>query len=257
MSVDHSSKLSLLLERLARAYPDIQPTPTPQWGQPMIDEGEPMLSEFVRSMLLWESTTAKAEAALKRIQTGVVDFNELRVCLPGELVGLMGETYPLARERAERLRAALNEIFTRGHAVTLKHLAELGKREVLHYLESLSGVPQFVAARVALLFLGNHAMPVDSRILRVLLEAQAVAPGETQDSAASMLEHRIRAGELMIAYLHLQARADELGAAEQGPSGNGVKAAAASEERPKRTIRGGRSANVKPGATPPKRAADA
>lgn len=255
MSVDHSSRLLSLLERLAEEYPDIQATPVPLWGPPMIDETEPILREFVRSMLLWESTSAKAEAALMRIQAGVVDFNELRVCLSGELVGLMGEAYPRARERADRLRAALSELFTRAHAVTLRQLTEMGKREVLQYLESLSGVPQFVASRVALVCLGNHAMPMDSRILHVLAEAQAVGPCETQDGASGVMEHRIRAGELLIAYLHLQAKADELGVSEYGTA-SGAKPGGGSE-RPKRQVRGNRAGGAKSGALPPKRGADA
>lgn len=259
MSVDHASKLAALLDRLAREYPDLRVAPGPQWGPAVIDESEPILGEFVRSMLLWESTTPMAEAALTRIQSGVVDFNELRVCLPDELVALMGEQYPRARERADRLRAALSELFTRAHAVTLRHLSEMGKRDVLHYLESLSGVPQFVAARVALLCLGNHAMPVDSRILRVLADAQAVPPSESEDGASGFVEHRLRAGELLSAYLHLQARADELGSGDGAAAGGGASAkpAATPAERPKRSSRGGRSGGAASGAVTPRRATDA
>lgn len=206
MTVDHAAKLTTLLERLAKDYPDIQPPVM----ESAIEPDEPLLAEFVRSMLLWESTQTKAAAAMKRVEAGVVDYNELRVCLPRDLVLLIGETYPHARDRAERLRAALADVYNQNHAVTLRHVAELGKREAKQYLESLSGVPGFVAARVALLSHGNHSMPVDSRILSVLVEAKAVPLTDGAESAASWVERKVRAGDLTHVYLRLQSRADEL-----------------------------------------------
>lgn len=206
MSVDHAGKLESLINRLAKEYPDVQPRAI----EPSIDADEPLLAEFVRSMLLWESTQAKAAAAMKRLEAGVVDFNELRVCLPRDLVRMMGENYPAARDRAERLRAALNDVYKQKHAVTLKHVQDLGKREAKQYLESLNGTPSFVSSRVALLHHGNHSMPVDSRIFAVLVEAKAVPPEETIETAAGWVERKIRAGELTSAYLRMQAKADEL-----------------------------------------------
>ena len=34
------------------------------------------------SFLMWESTTSKAQSAFERVLDSVVDFNELRVCMP-------------------------------------------------------------------------------------------------------------------------------------------------------------------------------
>jgi len=259
VSIDQPTRLASLLDRLAREYSDIQAEPNRSSGRSVVDAEEPILGEFLRSMLMWECTSAKAEAAFKRVQGAVVDFNELRVCLPRELVSLMGETYPRARERADRMRAALSEVFTRAHSVTLRQLTEMGKREAFVYLESLSGVPRYVAARVALLCLGNHVMPVDSRVLRVLTDAHAAAPDETEDGAAGILERRIRAGELATAYLHLQAKADEHDADGHGQSGNGAKTDGAAPERTKRSGRSGRAggAGAKPRPSPPRSGADA
>ncbi len=205
MSVDHAAKLGVLLERLAKEHPDVQPPVI----EPSIDPDEPMLAEFVRSMLLWECTQARAAAAMKRIEAGVVDFNELRVCLPRDLVRLFGDGYPQALVRAERLRAALNDVYRQRHAVTLQHVQQLGKREAKQYLESLSGVPGFVSSRLAMLGHGNHSMPMDSRLMGVLLDAKAIEPDETIDGAAGWVERKVRAGELTQVYLRLQSRSDE------------------------------------------------
>lgn len=214
----HMARLSAFLESLVKDYPDGAGEISVLSGV-LLDPAEPVLCEFVRSMLLWESTTPKAAAAMKRIESRVVDFNELRVCLARELLEMLGERYPRAAERAQRLRAALNDLYSRAHAVTLEHLTGTGKREAWTYLESLEGVPPYVVARVMLLSLGGHAAPVDGRILQCLVAAGAVEEGTTAEVVAGTLERRVRAGEMVPTYLRLQSAADEGAAAVEAGRG--------------------------------------
>lgn len=214
---DTGKELSSLLKKLRSAHADVLEA-GPGGGSgggggnggAFIDAEEPILGHFVRAFLLWESTTPKGAAAAKKIEAAVVDFNELRVCMPDELVALIGERYPRAAERAQRLRAALNEIYSREHRVTLEPLLKLSKRDAKEYLDSLEGVPGFVSARVSLICLGGHSAPVDGRILRRLVDADIVGAAAGPDDAAGILERKLRAGELLEAYLLLQAHADEL-----------------------------------------------
>lgn len=166
-------------------------------------DAESVMQEFLRSFLTWEASPIKAEAALKRIHHAVVDFNELRVCLTDELAQMLGERYPLARERAHRLRAALNELYRREHGVTLEAVLTMPKREARAYLGSLEGVPPFVAARVTVLELGGHAFPVDDRIRTALSEEGIDAGGV--DELGSWLERQVRGGEARAAYLAMEA----------------------------------------------------
>lgn len=205
--------LTSLLKRLSE---QVKPRPVPMPDPALIDPAEPLLAEFVRSMLIWEATEAEAEAAIKRIAGCVVDFNELRVCLPDEIAGMLGPTYPRVQERAQRLRAALSELFVREHAVTLQPIAGMSKRDAKAYLDSLEGVPPFVSARVTLLHLDVHAAPVDDRILRRLVEAQVVPADWDAETAAAALECKVRNGEMAQTYALLQAWADEL-PADIGP----------------------------------------
>lgn len=202
--------------------PASQPSAEPvRLCAPLLEPDQPVLGEFVRSFLLWEAGSVKAGSAIKRIEQAVVDFNELRVCMNDELVRLLGKATPKAEERAMRMRAALNEIYTREHGMSLEHLPGLGKREAREYLESIEGVPRFVAARTLLVGMSGHAAPVDGRILRVLSGGGIVEPGSNTDDAAALLERKIRAGELLEAYLLLQAEADDPSTpeADAGPSG--------------------------------------
>ena len=136
-TINHADQLQALLSRLKKQFSPEPPAPI-----------EDPLEQLVSSLLLWESTASKAEAARRRLIAAVVDINELRVCLPEEIVALLGERYPRGEERALRLRAALNDIYVREHAVSLEHLKKMNKRDARQYLESLEGVPQYVAARV-------------------------------------------------------------------------------------------------------------
>ncbi|HYE02537.1 MAG TPA: hypothetical protein VD963_04810 [Phycisphaerales bacterium] len=194
-----------LIRRLRERYGHAA---TPEPAPCAIEPDQPVLAEFVRSFMVWESTLSAGTAACRKLEKAVVDFNELRVCLPDELVRVIGPRYPLAPERAQRLRAALNDLYARQHSVSLQHLPALGKREAEAFLASLNGVPGFVSARVTLLALGGHALPVDSCILGKLLSEGIVPADATPESAAGSLERRFRAGELAEAYLLLQAWSD-------------------------------------------------
>lgn len=185
------------VESLASALPTAPPTLV-----------EPVLGELLMAFLTWETTSSRAAGAIRRITNSVVDLNELRVCLPDEIVAIIGERYAMAAERAERLRVALNEVYRREHNLTLAGLNEMSKRDARAYLESIAGMPPYVAARVLLLSLGAHAAPVDSRIGRALTTAGLIkSPTQTVEGAL-VLERRIRAGSLREAYLRLQAWAD-------------------------------------------------
>ncbi len=207
-SSETSKELTALLKSLRSDYAVALAQPQPPTCC-TFDPGEPVLGCFLKSFLLWESTTAKAAQALKRLEATLVDFNELRACMPDEIVRIIGERYPRAGERALRLRTSLNVVFAREHRVTLEHLAALGRKEAREQLERLDGVPPFVAARVCLMGLSHHVAPVDSRIHRRLIEAKVVGENSTLDEAAALLEKKTRAGELPETYLLLQAWADD------------------------------------------------
>lgn len=182
----------------------IEPLPAEHSGHSPVGS-DPLVYQLAFSMLLWETTLVNARSALRRVLDSVVDVNELRVCLPEELAAAMGPRIPHASERAERLRAALRDIYRREQSLSLRHLQELPKRDARAYIESLEGVPPYAAARVALLGLGAHAVPVDERLRGMLEQAGAADPGSSCIECAGSLERQLRANEALDAYLLLEA----------------------------------------------------
>lgn len=167
-------------------------------------EDDPLVHELVRAFLMWDAPRVGVGAGLARLRSGVVDYNEMRICLPGELAALLGARYPNGGERCLRLRAALNEIFRRENGLVLAQLKDEPKRAARAYLDSLPGMVGFVAARVALVGCEAHAFPVDRTLLTLLEAGGAVEPGLDPDAASSRLERVVRAGEALACYRRLE-----------------------------------------------------
>lgn len=193
--------LARLLSRL-EASGEVRAAPIPECGV------EPLLYEFLRSFLVWESSVSLAEAAIVRLLGGVVDCNEIRIFLPYELSEIIGDDYPRSMERALRLHSALNELYEREHDVCVESLREMNKRDARAYLLSLDGVPPFVASRVLLLGLGGHAFPVDERLVALLGGEGVVSKSSTVEAATNRMERFVHSGQAVQSYLAIEAWAD-------------------------------------------------
>lgn len=211
-----------LIKRLRGEFGAPPPPAAAEPGPPA--EADPIVDQMLFSFLLWETTTTHATAAQKRLREAFVDLNELRVCFPEEISAAIGERIPKSRERATRLRAALNDIYRREHGLSLQRLADLPKREARTYMESLEGMPSFVAARVSLVALGGHAIPVDERLLALLVQERALEADMGTEEACSWLERQVRANEVVETYFLLRSWADEEGGSSKRER-KGAKAA--------------------------------
>lgn len=197
-SIDHAKALNALLRSLKSKY-------APEGELPQ----RTPLEELIYSFLLWEAPIAKADAAYRRLMNHVVDVNELRVCRPPEIIATIGKTYPLAEERAMRLKASLHEVYLREFAVSLDKCASLSKRDARRYLDTLEGMPPFVAARVVLLRLGGHAIPVDNNLLVRLIAKGVVEPEYDCARAEGILERHVKADDGIQVHLTLLNWADD------------------------------------------------
>jgi len=216
MSVDHAANLQALLTRIAPAPESVQPRPEFELspGDPMTD---PVCQELVWSYLVWEAGEKRARALAGKLCESFVDLNEFRVCLPSELASFFGSTYPKAAERGDRMRATLNDIYNREHAVTLLTLSSMNKRDAKTYLDSLEGIPPYVAARTFLIGLGGHAFPLDDRLLKLLTKEEALAESGDVLAAMGWLERQIRSGDAAPALVALEAHSESPSAKKSAP----------------------------------------
>ncbi len=193
-AADAGRNFSALIKKIGK------PAPPPKQEDP--------IDVLVMSFLMWDSTAAKAKTAYERIQQRIVDFNDLRVSMPQEIIGFIGSRYPRVEERSERLRAVLRNIYNREHAVSLRRLDSMGKREIKKYLHSLDGVVPFAADRVMLLCFGTHCIPVDDNLHSALLNAGACENTLDLSELSSWLSRQVKASEAAATYFSLQAWVD-------------------------------------------------
>jgi endonuclease III len=176
-----------------------------------------LAGELVYSFLAWEAGQRRAGRAARRLAAAVVDLNELRVCVPAELRGMFGPRYPMALDRARRLRAALQSVFEQDGTFSLSSLASLSALEAQATLLDIPGVTPFVAARVSLLGLGCPALPIDGRIARALRRCGALPADVRNDDAGQWATESLGDVNLADAYLRLDRWVDSLG--DEGGAG--------------------------------------
>ena len=150
---------------------------------------------LVYSFLLWEATAKQADDAMAKIREAIVDFNDLRVFLPNEIVTLIGSRYPLALERAQRMKSSLHSIYLSQHAVSLDHLASAGKREAKALIEGLEGIPAYVSARVLQRCFGVHIIPVDDRLVDLLVEAKVLTEIVDSSELSSWMSRQVKSAD--------------------------------------------------------------
>ncbi len=207
--------------------------------------GAALLEQLIFDFMLWESSTAQAKAAVKKLGEIFVDHNELRVAMPHEIAAALGDRCPLALDRSLRLRSTLQDLYKREHIITLAPVAVAAKREARQYLESLDGMPSFVAARLTLFGMGGHAIPADYRLIELLRNAKALpADADSPAHASSWLERHVKANDAPASVWALQAWSDAEGQSPKHDLSTGLiliappAIDAPKRPRSKRTVRG-------------------
>lgn len=169
--------------------------------------GDPTAT-LIESFFVWNATVEQADLAMIHLMDVFVDFLELRVALPHEFLEIIGEDYPFALERVIRLRDSMYEVYLRERGVELKTLLDKNKKEQRAYLDSLPGIPPFVAARTALLSFEAHGVPVDDKLCLLMIERGVFAAGTTPAEAEAFLQKQVKAADASETYLALQAWSD-------------------------------------------------
>jgi hypothetical protein len=179
--------------------------------------GRPPAGDAITQMILGifsrDVPESRARAALDRLRALVVDYNELRVVPAIEMTQMVG-SLPEARLKCEDLSRALNGVFAVEHEVSLERLRDLSKKEVVEYLDAIEGLDAYSRARVRLLGLQQHAVPLDEAMWAYARKEKVVDPKCSLEEAGAFLERQISEGEALelVELLGKQAWA-ELGAA--------------------------------------------
>lgn len=174
--------------------------------------GDPV-TQCILGILSRDMPEPKAREALDHIRGLVVDFNELRVVPPIELAQMLGD-YPDVRLKCEDISRALNKIFALHHNVTLDHLAGMPKKDVVAYLQGLDGLEDYTRARVRLLALQQHAVPLDEAMWAYARQREIIDKRCPLGEAQAFLERQIAEGDALEFFALLNRQAwSEMGTA--------------------------------------------
>jgi hypothetical protein len=171
------------------------------------------ITQMIMGIFSRDVPESKAREALDYLRALVVDYNELRVVPPIEMAEMVG-VLPEARLKCEDLSRALNKVFSCEHEIALDRLSDLPRREVIEYLDAIDGLDAYSRARVRLLGLQQHAVPLDEAMWAYARREQIVDRKCPLEEAQAFLERQIPEGEApeFVALLEKQAWA-EMGAA--------------------------------------------
>ncbi|MCC5830051.1 MAG: hypothetical protein JJU36_11445 [Phycisphaeraceae bacterium] len=213
----------------ARKFPGLIKKLKSQAGDYELPDGMDPIGLIILAFMEWNATSTMADDAYGRLMEDMVDFNELRITHPHELLERLPSNYPRAFERISRMHDTLNGIFRALHATSLEPLAAKSKKQLRSFLELLPGITPYVYTKVMLVGYGAHAVPIDEMLLE-LLKAEDYLPEDCGLSdGLGYLERHLRAEQSMEAHRVFRKWADDFGVVEVASGRKAPKAAAAGE----------------------------
>jgi len=146
---------------------------------------------LVRAIVEENSPGPEVSRAMKRLETEFVDFNELRVAPPKDILRNLEGRISHAGEKAFSMVKALNTVFQRYNKLEIGELRELKKKDIKRYLSEF-GLSTYAEALVSLMIFDVHAVPVDRDTVDILKMDEFIHPEADEKDTRAFLERIIR-----------------------------------------------------------------
>ncbi|MBN1818297.1 MAG: hypothetical protein JW828_13135 [Sedimentisphaerales bacterium] len=196
-SKHYSDEIKKFFRNAKKKSADIKPR---HWADP--------IEAFVYATIAEHVRKSEAMAILKRFEEHFVNLNDLRVSRPEEILDVIGTGDEAARTIANKLPAALNDVFDAYDQNSLVNLMEEGKRQARKELDDMKHVSMFVSSYVLLTALGSHAVPLNAAMLAYLRDNELVHPEADDAEIAAFLERLIPAAEAYEFYVLLRRQSE-------------------------------------------------
>ncbi|NQU75611.1 MAG: hypothetical protein HQ546_04750, partial [Planctomycetes bacterium] len=178
----YTTKLKKLLSGLVKRF---SPTPSPESLEPM--------SVMMLGILRNNAGLTEAMSCLELIDQEFVDFNELRVAPPKDIVDMLEGVIANPRDKAQRLTLVLHQLYDHHNTLDLQHMAEMGQRERHSHLRDDLGLDGFAVAYMMLYLFDSPSIPVDERMVAKLKCDELIAPDASIDDVQKLLNRIVPA----------------------------------------------------------------
>jgi hypothetical protein len=168
-----------------------------------------LVEEILLGILGRDTSESKARDALQRLRRCMVDFNEMRVATPADIVDAVGPNFPDIQGKAYDLTAALSCLYERLETLDLSELKTRPKREADKWLSEVPGIDPYTLRRVMLLCFGGHAVPVNRPALGWMRSEGLFRESVEVPEAQGVLERHVRASDAMKVFCLLQRLAEK------------------------------------------------
>ena len=166
-----------------------------EYGElPWRPHGDPM-TELILTVLSQNTSDANSGRAFARLRLRYPTWEALLGADPRDVEGAI-QVGGLARIKAPRIKAILEEVWRRLGSFDLSLLKEMPLVEAKAWLRSLPGVGPKTAACVLMFALGMPALPVDTHVHRVARRLGLVPPQTGAEKAHELLEAMLAPGEV-------------------------------------------------------------
>jgi endonuclease-3 len=172
------------------------------FGRPAAPARGDLLGRLIGTIIAQHTSATNARRALGRLRRRYPSWAGVQRAEVAE-IGAAIECAGLARTKAPRIKALLEQIAAERGDLDLDFLAHLPVEAAMSWLRRLPGVGQTTAACVLLFALGRPVMPVDGGILRIARRLGLAGPRDSQDTVQAILEAGVAPGAILSWHVNL------------------------------------------------------
>ncbi len=150
-----------------------------------------VIQHFIYGIIREGTTSDIADQSFNSLIAAFIDWNELRVSTPSELVEVM-PGLPEGSTKARRIIGVLQEWFELTYSFDMEEVAKKGIKEGAKKLQRLKEANDFAIAWVMQRAWEGHAVPLDAPTIRVLKRLAVLDPEvDDVETLRSSAEHFI------------------------------------------------------------------
>ncbi len=159
-------------------------------------------SELVYTILSQHTSDINSERAFKNLMATFGSLEDIASASVGDIEDAI-RMGGLAKVKAPRIKAVLNQIFEEIGSFDLMFLKDMPLDEAKAWLKRLEGIGPKTAAIILCFSLGMPAMPVDTHIYRVSQRLGFVGKKISADKAHDVLEAKVEPEDVFDFHLYL------------------------------------------------------